>query len=109
MQQNRFAVNPLRTSPTLRPYTEVFVDIEERIDAIISKSGTPITAAIQGTINCRCALSGMPDLTLSFQNSRFFDDVALHPCVRLAKWSAERIMSFVPPVSLRDSVGWQRG
>ena len=83
----------------------MFVDIEERVDAIISKSGTAITAAIQGTINCRSFLSGMPDLTLSFQNSRFFDDVALHPCVRLAKWSAERIMSFVPPVSLQRRQG----
>ncbi|EDQ91331.1 uncharacterized protein MONBRDRAFT_31560 [Monosiga brevicollis MX1] len=79
------------------PTNECFVDIEEEVDAIIGKSGTPIASSVTGTINCRCYLSGFPDLTLSFQNARFFDDVALHPCVRIAKWTSERIMSFVPP------------
>lgn len=87
------------TWPSSFPFSECFIDIHEEIDAIISKSGSAISAESRGTIHCRCYLSGMPDLTLSFMNSRLMDDVALHPCVRLAPWTTQGIMSFVPPVS----------
>jgi AP-3 complex subunit mu len=40
----------------------------------------------------------MPDLTLSFVNSRLLDDVSFHPCVRLSRWQSEKVLSFVPPV-----------
>ena len=42
-------------------------------------------------------MSGTPDLTLSFVNPRIMDDVSLHPCVRLKRWEAEHLLSFVPP------------
>lgn len=76
---------------------ECFIDIFEEVDAIIAKTGSPIVAEVRGKIMCRCFLSDVPDLTLSFLNARLMDDVSLHPCVRLTQWSSQNLMSFVPP------------
>lgn len=76
---------------------EFFLDITEEVNCIMDRNGTVAMASITGTMNCKCRLSGMPDLTLSFINSRLLDDVSLHPCVRLARWEQEKVISFVPP------------
>lgn len=76
---------------------EIFVDLIECLDVIMDKNGSLITAEIRGKIACKSKLSGMPDLTLSFVNGRLLDDVSFHPCVRLARWEKERVLSFVPP------------
>eukprot|EP00911_Craspedida_sp_UC1_P002837 UC1_evm1s2080 len=79
---------------------ECFIDITEEVDAIVSRQGMPVLTDIRGIINCKCKLSGMPDLTLSFTNPRVMEDVALHPCIRIARWTNERVFSFVPPDGL---------
>lgn len=52
---------------------------------------------MRGDILCTSKLSGVPDLTLSFNNHRILDDCSLHPCVRYNRFERERVMSFVPP------------
>lgn len=37
-------------------------------------------------IDSCCKLSGMPDLSLCFVNSRLLEDPSFHPCVRLKRW-----------------------
>lgn len=69
----------------------------ESIDAILSPSGDVIHANIFGDINCNCRLSGMPDLTLSFTKPSLLDDVSLHRCVRINRYTREKVISFVPP------------
>ncbi|VDD74078.1 unnamed protein product [Mesocestoides corti] len=76
---------------------EAFFDVVERINAIIDRSGNVLLAEAEGSIDCVVHLSGMPDLTLSFNNSRPLEDVGLHPCVRYLRWEKQRILSFVPP------------
>lgn len=76
---------------------ECFVDCKEQVDAIVTRQGMPVTTDIKGVIMCKCKLSGMPDLLLSFINPRVIEEVNLHPCVRIARWTNERVMSFVPP------------
>uniref|UniRef100_A0A452SJ39 AP-3 complex subunit mu-2 n=1 Tax=Ursus americanus TaxID=9643 RepID=A0A452SJ39_URSAM len=77
--------------------TSFLLDSCPVIDAIIDKSGSTITAEIQGVIDACVKLTGMPDLTLSFMNPRLLDDVSFHPCVRFKRWESERILSFIPP------------
>ncbi|KAK2566040.1 AP-3 complex subunit mu-1 [Acropora cervicornis] len=48
-------------------------------------------------IDSCCKLSGMPDLSLCFVNSRLLEDPSFHPCVRLKRWESEKVLSFVPP------------
>lgn len=76
---------------------EAYFDCIEELDVILDKNGALIMCEIQGYIDCSIKLSGMPDLTLCFQNPRILDDVSFHPCVRFKRWENERILSFVPP------------
>lgn len=76
---------------------EAYFDVIEELDAILDRNGNVVTAEINGRIDCNVKLSGMPDLNLSFVNSRLFDDVSFHPCVRHKRWESERNLSFVPP------------
>jgi len=39
----------------------------------------------------------MPDMTLTFNNPRIFDDCSFHPCVRYLRFEQSRVISFVPP------------
>lgn len=76
---------------------EAYFDVIEDLDVILDKSGSIVSAEINGHIDCNVKLSGMPDLNLTFVNSRIFDDVSFHPCVRHRRWESERNLSFVPP------------
>lgn len=88
---------PWRRSGVKYTNNEAYFDVIEELDAIIDKSGSIVSAEIQGYIDCCVKLSGNPDLLLSFMNPRIFDDVSFHPCVRYRKWESEKVLSFVPP------------
>ena len=46
---------------------QIFLDVTERLDATIDgRSSMLQRAEVFGEVACRCALSGMPQLTLSF-------------------------------------------
>mmetsp|Transcript_15521 Transcript_15521/g.63296 ORF Transcript_15521/g.63296 Transcript_15521/m.63296 type:complete len:367 (-) Transcript_15521:235-1335(-) len=79
---------------------EIFVDIVEEIDALVSKSGRPVHMQVTGSIFCNAKLSGMPDVQMVLNRSRYdIVDTALHPCVRLKRYEEEGVLSFVPPDS----------
>jgi len=88
---------PWRRAGVKYTNNEAYFDVIEEVDAIIDKSGTTVSAEINGYIDCAVKLTGMPDLNMTFVNPRLFDDVSFHPCVRYKKWDSERILSFVPP------------
>lgn len=76
---------------------EIYFDMVESIDAIMGPNNNIIHANIFGEINCNCRLSAMPDLTLSFTKPALLDDVSLHRCVRINRYTREKVISFVPP------------
>ncbi|KAJ2865751.1 hypothetical protein GGI22_001440 [Coemansia erecta] len=76
---------------------EFFVDVVERIDAIVGTDGSVVSYDVSGDIECKSWLSGMPDMLLSLSKPQVMDDVAFHPCVRLNKWEAEKKIAFIPP------------
>jgi len=88
---------PWRRSGVKYTNNEAYFDVIEEVDAIVDRSGSTVTAEIQGHIDCSVKLSGMPDLTMTFINPRLFDDLSFHPCVRFKRWEAERLLSFIPP------------
>ncbi len=53
--------------------------------------------SIFGEARCKCELSGMPDLLLTFNKPSLLDDCSLHRCVRINRYESERVVSFVPP------------
>jgi len=76
---------------------EIFLDLIEEIDAIVESNGSVIGAKVSGSVMVECRLSGDPDLLLKFHNPNIMDDVSFHPCVRIARYEREGVISFVPP------------
>eukprot|EP01094_Clydonella_sp_ATCC50884_P006719 TRINITY_DN1592_c0_g1_i1.p1 TRINITY_DN1592_c0_g1~~TRINITY_DN1592_c0_g1_i1.p1 ORF type:complete len:410 (-),score=130.40 TRINITY_DN1592_c0_g1_i1:97-1326(-) len=76
---------------------EIYFDITERMDCIFDGNGLVIKSGINADIQVSCQLSGVPDMTLRWVNSRLLEDVSFHPCVRYNRWERERVISFVPP------------
>ncbi|XP_020615262.1 AP-3 complex subunit mu-1-like [Orbicella faveolata] len=77
---------PWRRTGVKYTHNEIYFDVIEEIDCIIDKHGSTVFTEIQGVIDSCCKLSGMPDLSLSFVNSRLLEDPSFHPCVRLKRW-----------------------
>ncbi|XP_027160200.1 AP-3 complex subunit mu-like isoform X2 [Coffea eugenioides] len=88
---------PWRKMDPKNTSNEVYVDLVEEMDAIISRDGTLVKCEIYGEVQVNSHLSGLPDLTLSFANASILNDVRFHPCVRLRPWESQQILSFVPP------------
>ncbi|ORX70952.1 clathrin adaptor, mu subunit [Linderina pennispora] len=78
---------PWRSQGIRHSSNEFFVDIVEKIDAIVDSSGSVVAPG----------LSGMPELLMVMNRPEIMDDVSFHPCVRLAKWESERTIAYVPP------------
>ncbi|KAI0334884.1 clathrin adaptor mu subunit [Cubamyces sp. BRFM 1775] len=76
---------------------EIFFDVVETLDAIVNKNGTTAVSSVWGRVESNCKLSGTPDLLLTFSNASTLNDCSFHPCVRLQRWSRDKVLSFVPP------------
>eukprot|EP00796_Vickermania_ingenoplastis_P010178 gene10179-7130_t len=88
---------------------EAFLDVCERISMMMGRDGTVITSEIQGAVQVRTRLSGMPTMQVGLNDKALFDisgqtgtgvdleDVQLHQCVNLEQFERERIISCVPP------------
>ncbi|XP_059652252.1 AP-3 complex subunit mu [Cornus florida] len=88
---------PWRTTDLKHANNEVYVDLVEEMDAIISRDGALVKCEIYGEVQVNSHLSGVPDLTLSFANPSILNDVRFHPSVRFRPWESHQILSFVPP------------
>uniref|UniRef100_A0A453PAX7 MHD domain-containing protein n=1 Tax=Aegilops tauschii subsp. strangulata TaxID=200361 RepID=A0A453PAX7_AEGTS len=95
---------------------EVFLDIVESVNLLMSSKGSVLRCDVTGKILMKCFLSGMPDLKLGLNDkiglekeaqlkSRpsksgktiELDDVTFHQCVNLTRFNSEKTVSFVPP------------
>lgn len=76
---------------------EIYFDLVEELRAIVNKHGVSLSSSVLGKMQTNSRLSGTPDLLLSFINPHILFDCSFHPCVRLQRWSRDKIFSFVPP------------
>eukprot|EP00042_Codosiga_hollandica_P046407 m.487751 g.487751 ORF g.487751 m.487751 type:complete len:425 (-) comp57229_c0_seq1:1281-2555(-) len=91
---------------------EVFLDVVESVSVLVSAKGQVLRSEINGAIKMRVFLSGMPELRLGLNDKVLFEntgkatgkgktveleDVKFHQCVRLARFEADRTISFIPP------------
>jgi len=91
---------------------EVFLDVVERLNLLVSSNGTVLRSEILGALKMRSILSGMPELKLGLNDKLLFDqqgrstnkykavemeDINFHQCVRLARFENDRTISFIPP------------
>ncbi|KAI5367483.1 Putative clathrin adaptor, mu subunit, Longin-like domain superfamily [Septoria linicola] len=110
-QTSQGSAIPWRRSNVVHSHNEMYVDIVETLQVTLAPSGRPLSAFANGSIAFNSKLSGVPDLVLTLstggkgagmgtrgdQLRNVMERVVFHPCVRLAKWKAEGILSFVPP------------
>jgi AP-2 complex subunit mu-1 len=105
---------------------EAFVDVIEDVNLLMSATGTVLRADVNGQIVMRAYLSGTPECKFGLNDRLLLDGDALeanpsgnregttratraaagsvtledcqfHQCVKLGKFDADRIISFVPP------------
>merc|ERR1711953_438251 len=89
---------------------EVFLDVVESVDLLVSSTGNVLRSEIVGAVKMRVYLSGMPELRLGLNDKVLFEstgrgksksveleDVKFHQCVRLSRFDNDRTISFIPP------------
>ncbi|XP_066298442.1 AP-1 complex subunit mu-1 isoform X2 [Branchiostoma lanceolatum] len=89
---------------------EVFLDVIESVNLLVSVNGVVLRSEIVGGIKMRVFLSGMPELRLGLNDKVLFEitgrgksksveleDVKFHQCVRLSRFENDRTISFIPP------------
>ena len=100
-----------RTDGIKHSKNEIFLDVVERVNILVSNNGTVLRSEILGTVKMRSTLSGMPELKLGLNDKVLFEmtgkqsksklieleDIKFHQCVRLNKFETERLITFIPP------------
>jgi len=91
---------------------EIFLDVVERLNLLVSASGQVLHSEIFGAVKMKSYLSGMPELKLGLNDKLMFkasgrnvgkgksvemEDIKFHQCVRLARFENDRTISFIPP------------
>ncbi|CAD8094722.1 unnamed protein product [Paramecium sonneborni] len=91
---------------------EIYLDIIESVNLLISRKGTVLRSEVVGSIELRSKLTGMPECQIGMndkllmgkqarynkQNSGItIDDMKFHACVGLPKFEKDRIITFIPP------------
>lgn len=91
---------------------EIFLDVVEKLNILVSSNGTVLHSEIIGSIQMKSFLSGMPELKLGLNDKLMFEatgrstariksveleDIKFHQCVRLARFENDRTISFIPP------------
>lgn len=90
---------------------EIFLDVIEKVNMIVSRNGTVIKSEVQGALVAKSFLGGMPECKLGLNDKAFFEsegknmgqksvdfsDVKFHQCVRLTSFEKDKIISFIPP------------
>lgn len=74
---------------------EVFLDVIETVSMLMSAQGSVLRSDVSGRVVMKAFLSGMPDVKLGLNDK--LEDVTFHPCVNLGRFTAEKVVSFVPP------------
>jgi len=90
---------------------EVFLDVVESVNLLVSANGNVLSSEINGAVKMRVFLTGMPELRLGLNDKVMFEstnrasgkksveleDMKFHQCVRLTRFDNDRTISFIPP------------
>lgn len=89
---------------------EVFIDVLESVNLLMSQNGTLLRSDVTGKIMMRALLTGMPECKFGLNDKLLMDrdnrrgkqsveleDCTFHRCVRLRTFDSDRTITFVPP------------
>jgi len=95
-----------------RSTNEVYIDVIENVNILMSAKRERLQADVSGQIVVKCLLSGMPECkfgmndklvvnsdqrTRSSDKGIALDNYCFHQCVRLSKFDVDREITFIPP------------
>lgn len=109
-----------RAKDIVHKKNEIFLDVQESVDLLISATGTVLRNEVVGVVQMKAFLSGMPEckfglndkISMDYQaqarqgpiavsakkkNAVDLTDCTFHRCVRLRKFDVDRSITFVPP------------
>eukprot|EP00892_Ulva_mutabilis_P006462 jgi/Ulvmu1/4188/UM019_0167.1 len=84
-----------RNPTTVYKKNEVYLDIVETINVLMSKDGSVLRADVEGRVLMKAFLSGMPECCLGFNMAG--EDCTFSTIVRQSDWESRKSISFVPP------------
>lgn len=95
---------------------EVFIDVLESVNLLMSANGNVLRNDVSGQVMMKTYLTGMPECKFGLNDKLIMegesakpkggkrpatgveiDDCTFHRCVRLAKFDADRTITFIPP------------
>jgi hypothetical protein len=76
---------------------EIYVDVVEKVDCVVSAKGKVVAGAVVGQIRLNSRLSGQPEVLLTVKDPSALKSSQFHPCVRAERWLRDRHLSFTPP------------
>ncbi|CAD8161646.1 unnamed protein product [Paramecium octaurelia] len=91
---------------------ELYLDIIESVNLLISAKDTVLRAEVVGSIELKSKLTGMPECQIGMNDKLLMgkqarttkqnggiaiDDMKFHPCVGLPKFEKDRTITFIPP------------
>jgi len=91
---------------------EVFIDVLESVNLLMSHTGVVLRNDVTGQVMMRTCLTGMPECKFGLNDKLIMDresgtrrntpgveidDCTFHRCVRLGKFDADRTITFIPP------------
>lgn len=93
---------------------EVFIDVLEAVNLLMSSKGQVLRADVSGKVICKSYLSGMPECKFGLNDKLVMDkdkrsaarrssggiaidDVTFHRCVKLGQFEHDRTINFIPP------------
>lgn len=88
---------PWRDSSVTHSNNQILFDIVELMDVTMDNEGNISRSCLRGVIECKCQMSGTPDINLVLGNNEQIDDISFHRCVRYKRYESDRSISFVPP------------
>lgn len=105
---------PWRTEGIKYRKNELFIDIIENVNVLISNKGTLLRSDVVGQVVMKAKLSGMPECKFGINDKLFMrasatdtatqvdkgiqiDDIKFHQCVRLGRFDRDRSITFIPP------------
>lgn len=103
---------PYRDENVFYKRNEVYIDVVESVNVLLSNKGTILKADVQGNVVVKCQLSGMPECKFGMNDKLLMqkeskkeggdrgiviDDLKFHHCVRVGHFDKERAITFIPP------------
>ena len=103
-----------RAQDIYHPSNEVYIDVIENVNILISKTGEIIKSEVMGQVQVKSLLSGWPECkfgmndklqiaqsqTKSSTKGISIEDIRFHQCVRLSDFNKDRTITFIPPDGL---------